>query len=68
VDLGAGDATKTLILLKEAQRLGKDLTYIPIDISKGSNDKLAGTLTKQLPQLNSHIITGEFEPALSYIR
>jgi L-histidine N-alpha-methyltransferase len=68
VDLGAGDAIKTMILLEEAQRLGKDLTYIPIDISKGSNEKLAVNLSKQLPHLSSHIITGEFEPALSYIR
>jgi uncharacterized SAM-dependent methyltransferase len=35
--LRAGDATKTQIFLKEGQSTGKDLTYVPIDISKGSN-------------------------------
>ena len=60
VDLGAGDAKKTLILLEECQKKGKELTYIPIDISRGSNEKLSQTLHEKLPKLNAQIITGEF--------
>lgn len=60
VDLGAGDAKKTLILLEESQRQGRGLTYIPIDISRGSNEKLFDTLSEKFPNLNAQIITGEF--------
>lgn len=68
VDLGAGDAKKTYILLRECQKQGKELTYIPVDISQGSNEKLAESLSQKLPKLNAHIITGEFEESLRYVR
>jgi L-histidine N-alpha-methyltransferase len=37
IDLGAGDGSKTMILIKEALAQKKDITYVPIDISRGSN-------------------------------
>ena len=40
VDLGAGDGVKTMVLL-EACMKKKEVMYVPIDISKGSNEELA---------------------------
>lgn len=37
VDLGAGDGVKTIVLL-EASLKNKEVMYVPIDISKGSNE------------------------------
>jgi uncharacterized SAM-dependent methyltransferase len=34
VDLGAGDGTKTHILIKEAHRMQKNFTYVPLNFSK----------------------------------
>lgn len=44
VDLGAGDGTKSLVLLQEALKTGKTTVFVPIDISKGSNEQLAARL------------------------
>ena len=46
VDLGAGDGTKSMVVLKEALRKGRKVVYLPIDISKGSNEHLATLLRK----------------------
>jgi L-histidine N-alpha-methyltransferase len=60
VELGAGDATKTVHLLRELLREGLDFTYYPIDISKNVIRSLEQSLPEQLPALNMAGLNGEY--------
>ncbi len=46
IDLGAGDGTKTKILLEKAVQESYQLEYIPIDISYDSNVTLSKTMNE----------------------
>lgn len=46
VELGAGDATKSVHLLQQLKKSAKDFTYFPVDISKN----IIHTLENELPQ------------------
>ena len=68
VELGAGDASKTVYLLREAIAQGRSRHYLPIDISPGIIDYLEHTLT---PTLQGMQVTGtadEYLPALKAIQ
>ncbi|UYQ93399.1 L-histidine N(alpha)-methyltransferase [Chitinophaga horti] len=60
VELGAGDASKTSILLKQILDMGLDYTYFPIDISGSMIGYLEKTLPRQLPGLKVHGLNGEY--------
>ena len=60
VELGAGDATKTVHLLRELLEEGLDFTYYPIDISRNVIHSLEQTLPEQLPALNMVGLNGEY--------
>lgn len=44
IELGAGDGGKTLILLEQFLKSGKEIHYAPIDISEGAIKQLVDTL------------------------
>ena len=68
VDLGAGDALKTKILLKEALKEGYDFSYIAVDISDDSNKVLAENLKEVTEnKLDMTIITGTFEEGSEWV-
>ncbi len=67
VEFGAGDGHKTKVLLEYFQREKLPFTYMPIDISKGAIDRLAGDLKRQWPQLNFEPVIGEYFEALHRI-
>jgi dimethylhistidine N-methyltransferase len=60
IEFGAGDATKSVFLLKELVNRNAINTYFPIDISKNIIDFLEKKLPEQLPQLNIHGLNGEY--------
>ena len=60
IEFGAGDATKSVFLLKELVKRNAINTYFPIDISKNIIDFLEKKLPGQLPQLNIHGLNGEY--------
>ncbi|PWV56662.1 L-histidine N(alpha)-methyltransferase [Chitinophaga sp. S165] len=60
VELGAGDATKSIHLLKELLKTGQDFTYYPVDISGNVITQLEQSLPKQLPALKMHGLNGEY--------
>ena len=67
IELGAGDGTKTIELLKALQ--GKaDFTYIPIDISQNALDLLSKRLAKELPEVNIKPIQGDYFSVLEDIK
>jgi len=60
VELGAGSAEKTTILLSEAQILSRDLTYVPIDISLAALEGARKTLELDLPEVRVEPIVSDY--------
>lgn len=59
-ELGAGDAKKTKILLRQLLEAGVDFTYHPIDISNHALNELSENLEKELPQLKISPLQGTY--------
>jgi L-histidine Nalpha-methyltransferase len=60
VELGAGDASKTRILLRELLDQGIDFTYFPVDISSNVINSLDQSLPAQFPNLRWKGLQGEY--------
>ncbi|RVT98122.1 L-histidine N(alpha)-methyltransferase [Mucilaginibacter limnophilus] len=60
IELGAGDATKSIHLLKELLYKGADFTYMPIDISAHVIQLLNDELPAKLPGLKLEGLNGEY--------
>lgn len=60
VELGAGDATKSIHLLRQLLDNGVDYTYFPIDISANVIGQLEKKLPEKLPGLQVHGLNGEY--------
>ncbi|PSL46054.1 dimethylhistidine N-methyltransferase [Chitinophaga niastensis] len=60
VELGAGDATKSIHLLRELLDNAVDYTYFPIDISANVIKQLEKELPAKLPHLQLHGLNGEY--------
>lgn len=67
IELGAGDGTKTQLLLEELQRIGAQFRYIPVDISVDSNSRLRKRLKSQIPGAAIEPIDAEYFDALEEI-
>lgn len=68
VELGAGDARKTKVLLAEFLESGLNFKYLPIDISEEAIRQLSGLLEKELPQLEYHGVVADYQSGLRWIR
>lgn len=67
IELGAGDGTKTIELLKVLE--GKaDFTYVPIDISQNALDLLSKRLAKEVPNINVQPLQGDYFSVLADIK
>lgn len=67
IELGAGDGTKTIQLLKALQ--GKyDFTYMPIDISQHALDTLEKRLAKEVPDVKVETLQGDYFGVLGDIK
>lgn len=60
VELGAGDATKSIHLLRQLLSNGTDFTYFPIDISANVIGQLEQQLPAMLPDLRMKGLNGEY--------
>ncbi len=60
VELGAGDATKSLYLLEYLVAQNADFTYMPIDISANIISILEENLTSKVPELQMTGLNGEY--------
>jgi len=60
IELGAGDASKTIYLLKELMQLNTNFSYIPVDISNSIIQYLEKELPTQLPDLQVKGLNGEY--------
>ncbi len=68
IDLGAGDALKTKILLKYFVEEELRFTYVPVDISKNAVKKVTENLKDEIPGLQINGISGEYLNALESLQ
>lgn len=68
IDLGAGDALKTRILLEYFQDHNVEFTYVPVDISKDAIKNLTAKFQKQNPELKVEGLSAEYIPALESLQ
>ena len=65
IELGAGDGTKTKVLLNYFIKQEVDFTYAPIDISSNVLAQLRGDLKITIPKLNVEAVQGDYFDALA---
>jgi L-histidine N-alpha-methyltransferase len=60
IELGAGDGTKTAVLIEHFLERGADFTYSPIDISKEACDALSNKFNAKFPGLKIYPHHGDY--------
>ncbi len=60
VELGAGTADKTRILLSRLLRRQLRLRYVPVDVSRGALESAVQRLRTELPELEVHPIVADY--------
>jgi L-histidine N-alpha-methyltransferase len=68
IELGAGDGTKTAVLIEHLLATGADFTYQPIDISQEANDALEAKFKKKFPDLRIDPHTGDYFKVLGSLK
>lgn len=68
IELGAGDGTKTAVLIEHFLKQGIDFTYSPIDISQEANDALSARFREKFPGLRINPHTGDYFKVLGSLR
>ncbi|WP_207491787.1 L-histidine N(alpha)-methyltransferase [Aridibaculum aurantiacum] len=68
VELGAGDATKSVHLLKQLSNMGISYSYMPIDISNNVIQQLEKQLPLQVPGINIQGLNGEYFSMLEKVK
>jgi len=68
VELGAGDGTKTAVLIRHFLERGADISYAPIDISQVAVDALEGRFRKEFPDLRMKPLTGDYFEMLGSLK
>ncbi|MEQ1762838.1 MAG: L-histidine N(alpha)-methyltransferase [Pyrinomonadaceae bacterium] len=68
IELGAGDGTKTAVLIEHLLATGVDFQYEPIDISQEANDVLAARFREKFPALRIDPHTGDYFKILGSLK
>ena len=68
IELGAGDGSKTTVLVEQLLENGVDFTYQPIDISQEANDALAARFRAKFPDLRIDPHTGDYFKVLGSLK
>lgn len=68
IELGAGDGTKTAVLIEHLLATGADFTYQPIDISQEANDALEAKFKEKFPALRIDPHTGDYFKVLGSLK
>lgn len=68
LDLGAGDAMKTKLLLKELQERQSAFDYVPVDISEDAMQQLSSNLEKEMPGVKYQAVVGEYFHSLEWLQ
>ncbi|MCJ8167644.1 L-histidine N(alpha)-methyltransferase [Pontibacter sp. E15-1] len=68
IDLGAGDALKTKILLRELALQQNAFDYVPVDISGDAMRQLSDSLQQEMPSVDVQAVVGEYFKALEWLQ
>ncbi len=68
IEFGAGDGTKTAVLIEHFLQNGLNFTYSPIDISQEANDALQGRFRDKFPDLRTRPHTGDYFKVLGSLK
>ena len=68
IELGAGDGTKTAVLIDHLLNQDIDFTYQPIDISQEANDALSAKFRDRFPELRIAPHTGDYFKVLGTLK
>lgn len=68
IDLGAGDALKTKILLRELDQQKSEFDYVPVDISRDAMRQLSDSLHQEMPAVDVQAVAGEYFQALEWLQ
>ncbi len=68
IELGAGDGTKTAVLIEHLLSEDVDFTYQPIDISQEANDALETRFKEKFPALRIDPHTGDYFKVLGSLK
>ncbi len=60
IELGAGDGTKTAVLVEHFLKQNADITYSPIDISQEALDALTNKFNAKFPDLTMNTLNGDY--------
>jgi L-histidine Nalpha-methyltransferase len=68
IELGAGDGTKTAVLIEHFLKRNVNFSYSPIDISQEANDALLTKFTEKFPGLKIRPHTGDYFKVLGSLK
>ena len=68
IELGAGDGTKTALLVDHFLRQNADISYSPIDISQEAVAALTGKFSAQFPSLDLKPLIGDYFQILESLK
>ncbi|MGB2751642.1 MAG: L-histidine N(alpha)-methyltransferase [Pyrinomonadaceae bacterium] len=68
IELGAGDGTKTAVLVDHFLKQNADISYSPIDISQEALDALTEKFEREFPQLRMNAMNGDYFKILESLR
>ncbi|MBC7900144.1 MAG: L-histidine N(alpha)-methyltransferase [Saprospiraceae bacterium] len=68
IELGAGDGTKTAVLIDHFLKRNVDFTYTPIDISKEACDALSTKFKARFPELKIETQNGDYFQILESLK
>ena len=68
IELGAGDGTKTALLVDEFLKHNADISYSPIDISQEALDALTKKFTAEFPALKMETLNGDYFKILKSLK
>ena len=68
IELGAGDGTKTAVLIDHFLKQNADISYLPIDISQEALDALTNKFNAEFPTLKMNARNGDYFKTLESLR
>jgi len=68
IELGAGDGTKTAVLVSHFLERNADITYSPIDISQEALDALSDKFSEEFPSLRMETRQGDYFQILKSLK
>jgi L-histidine Nalpha-methyltransferase len=67
IDVGAGDGTKTRILVDALRRAGSDVAYAAVDVSVDALEDLAARTREQLPDVVFEGVVAHYEDGVRFL-